>query len=758
LVPDLRGYLPDAIETLRHALAERYRLERELGAGGMATVYLAEDIKHRRKVAVKVFRPELARVLGPERFLREVRTTAALDHPNILTLIDSGDAEGTLFYVMPYVAGESLRARLKREGALALEDALRLIQGAAAALEFAHRRGIVHRDIKPENILLHEGVPIVADFGIALTIGGAEVERLTETGYSLGTPAYMSPEQVTGTRELDGRSDQYSLACVLYELLAGKPPFTAPTAQGLFVKHVTEAAPPLRAARGDVPEAVDRAIERALAKDPADRYESMREFRSALHEPSPRIAQAEKSIVVLPFVNQSPDPGNEYFADGLTEELIADLSQVRALRVISRTSAMYFKGTNRPLKAIASELKVRHVLEGSVRKAGNSLRITAQLIDAETDAHLWADKYSGTIDDVFALQERLSREIVAALRIVLDPGESRQLGRTRIADPRAYDFYLRARHESLRGTPEGLDRALELLHHGIELIGDNELLYAAQAYAHWLHLGWAVDTSVERLREVERSIDNVFKANPSSAKGEMLRGLLAQRAGRLQEEVRHCKKALAFDPVEPDALALLTYAYALSGKMPEARATLAKTLAIDPLSVMARWAASFVPFAAGEFDSALDALVAAAAHDPDNPGLQGFRALCLAYLGRREEARDLFGNLEGRTTSLLLRGVFGFMASALAGDASGAVNCLSPGVIEAARADDNAALILADGFAALGDNDAALEWLRCQTLDHGFINWQFFTEHDPLLGHLREDPRFFELMAHVRRRWETFEV
>ena len=281
-------------ERLTAALADRYRIERELGAGGMATVYLAHDLKHDRPVALKVLRPELAAVLGAERFLAEIKTTARLQHPGILTLIDSGAAAGLLYYVMPYVAGESLRARLAREQRLPVADAVRIASGVAAALDFAHRHGIVHRDVKPENILLHEGVPLVADFGIALAVRSAGAERLTETGMSLGTPAYMSPEQITATRELDGRSDQYSLACVLYELVSGAPPFTAPTAQGLAVKHVTELAPPLRGAEASVAAAVAR----ALAKDPADRFPSLADFAAALTAPivAPVAAPTEPPI------------------------------------------------------------------------------------------------------------------------------------------------------------------------------------------------------------------------------------------------------------------------------------------------------------------------------------------------------------------------------------------------------------------------------------------------------------------------------
>jgi eukaryotic-like serine/threonine-protein kinase len=273
------------LERLTTALADRYRIEHELGSGGMATVYLAEDLKHARKVAVKLLRPELSAVLGAERFLNEIRVTANLQHPHILQLYDSGSADGLLFYVMPYIEGESLRDRLLRERQLAVDEAVEITRAVAGALDYAHRHGVIHRDIKPENILLHEGQPLVADFGIALAVSAAGGSRLTETGLSLGTPHYMSPEQATGDRAIDGRSDIYSLGCVAYEMLAGQPPHTGPTAQAIIAKIITEAAPRLSLARPSVPPPVEAAIQKAIEKLHADRWHSAAQFADALTRP-----------------------------------------------------------------------------------------------------------------------------------------------------------------------------------------------------------------------------------------------------------------------------------------------------------------------------------------------------------------------------------------------------------------------------------------------------------------------------------------
>ena len=282
--------MSDVPSGLSAALAGRYRIERELGRGGMATVYLAHDLKHDRSVALKVLRPELAAVLGAERFLREIAVTARLDHPHILTLIDSGAAEGFLFYVVPYVRGESLREKLTREKQLPLEQALQITQQVAGALDYAHRQGVIHRDIKPENILLHEGEAMVADFGIALAVTQGAGDRLTESGLRVGTPAYMSPEQATGDLRLDARSDVYSLAAVLYEMLAGEPPHTGPTAQAIIAKLLTEPPMRLSVVRGDVPAGIDAALARALAKPPAERFASAAGFAEALAGPPARAA------------------------------------------------------------------------------------------------------------------------------------------------------------------------------------------------------------------------------------------------------------------------------------------------------------------------------------------------------------------------------------------------------------------------------------------------------------------------------------
>jgi serine/threonine-protein kinase len=343
--------MADLVDRLRAALADRYTVEQEIGRGGMATVYRAQDLKHQRPVAVKVLHPYLAANLGAERFLREIQIAASLQHPHIVPLYDSGQASDLLYYVMPYVEGESLRRRLEREKQLPLEDALQLARAVAAALDYAHRHRIVHRDIKPENVTLHEGEAMVTDFGIAKAVSAAAADTLTQAEAAVGTPAYMSPEQAAGTVELDGRSDVYSLGCVMYEMLAGRTPFVGPTAQAIIAQCFTNPPSPLRTVREDVPEWTERVVMKALAKEPGDRFATAAQLSQALRPPGgaatasgSQASGTAKSIAVLPFVNMSADPDTEYFTDGIAEEIINALTKIQALRVAARTSAFAFKG------------------------------------------------------------------------------------------------------------------------------------------------------------------------------------------------------------------------------------------------------------------------------------------------------------------------------------------------------------------------------------------------------------------------------
>jgi serine/threonine protein kinase/Tfp pilus assembly protein PilF len=738
---------------LASALADRYTIERELGRGGMATVYLAADLKHRRQIAIKVLKPELAAALGAERFLREIEVTAGLAHPHILPLHDSGEADGFLYYVMPYVAGESLRQWLERETQLPVEEALRITQQVASALDFAHRQDVVHRDIKPENVLLHEGVAMVADFGIALAVSAAGGERLTATGISVGTVEYMSPEQAMG-EDLDARSDIYSLGCVLYEMLVGEPPYTGPTAMAVLAKRLSDPVPSARRLREAVPGSVDAGLVRALARERVDRFGSAREFAEALlaTEEDEEVAALE-SIVVLPFENLSPDPENEYFADGLTEELIAELSGIGDLRVISRTTALKLKGTQESVPEIGRELNVHYVLEGSVRKAGNALRITAQLIDAVTDAHIWADRYSGTMEDVFEIQERLARTIVEQLKVTLRPEEERRIAKRPISDPVAYECYVRAKHEMAKWTQDALDKGVELLEKSLAMQGPNELLFATLGIAHTRYFILGIRSEEVLLERAAEWAAKAFELNPESAGGHVVRGLVLWHQGRIQEAVRDFKAALRSDPQNADAIQWLACSAGVSGHLDTARSYYKRLVAVDPWGGMNP---GWVEYYDGCFEASVEGYRKEYEMDPNSPYARWAYGNVAVWAGRIDEGSEILDKVVRDYPETTFGRFSAFLTSALRGKRDEALRAMIPELKEAAWQDIQLSWLVAAVFSILGMKDEALDWLE-QAVRRGFVNYPFLTQQEPYLESVRGEPRFRSLMEEVKRRWEAFE-
>jgi serine/threonine-protein kinase len=495
-----------SLSTLQNALAGRYAFERELGRGGMATVYLARDLTHNRHVAVKVLLPELAASLGQERFLREIEVGTKLQHPRIVGVLDSGQADGVLYYVMPFVDGASLRDRLSREKQLAVDDAIGIAQQVAEALAYAHMQGVIHRDIKPENILLDSNGAMVADFGIARAVSVAGGETLTRTGMAVGTPTYMSPEQAMGSKDVTPESDIYSLACVVYELLAGQPPFTGPTAMALLARHSLDNVPSLKIVRGTVPDAVEDAIVRAMAKVPADRFRNAMDFAAALTDNEgaarrrrdsmkakaiaaetverPALGGGRKKtaviaaavavpllaagawfavngaggagrdarltslkpsdIAVLYFDDRSPDKSLQYLSDGLTEALIHEIGQVKQLHVISRNGVARFKNNNPGIDSIAKALSVGTIVSGTVSGAGDRLRVNVELTDARSGNNT-AISIEKTKQDAFALQDSLVQEVSVFLRRQVGTNVEELVGRAGTRNAAAWDQYQRAR-------------------------------------------------------------------------------------------------------------------------------------------------------------------------------------------------------------------------------------------------------------------------------------------------------------------------
>src|SRR5438105_2480238 len=480
--------------TLKTSLADRYTIERLLGYGGMATVHLAEERKHRRKVAIKVLKQEFSASVGKERFLREIGIAARLSHPHIVPLIDSGETGGSLYYVSPFVPGGSLRDRLNREKQLPVDDALRIAQEIGTALDYAHRNGFVHRGVKPENILFADDHALLSDFGIAHVHTTDEGEPLTLDGLALGTPEYMSPEQAAGEKNVGVAGDVYSLACVIYEMLAGEPPFKGATPRATMAKQVTQLARPLRALRPYAPAGFDRALEKALAKDPAQRYPNIAEFCDALararSEPNRPFMMTSRSIAVLPFVNASPDPDNEYLSDGITDELINALAKVDGLRVASRTSVFALKGKAQDVRAIGALLEASEVLEGSVRRSGDNLRITAQLTSTDDGRLMWSERYDRRLDDVFAIQDEIARTIVTTLRSTSFADLAPATPNRHTANVHAYGLYLRGRYAWNKRTSEGVIEGIKYFEEAIALDPTYALAYTGLADSYSLHIDY----------------------------------------------------------------------------------------------------------------------------------------------------------------------------------------------------------------------------------------------------------------------------
>jgi len=624
------------LEQLRTALADRYRIERELSQGGMATVYLAEDLKHRRRVAIKVLDPVVGSAIGPERFLHEIETVAGLTHPHILPLHDSGVADGLLFYVMPYVEGESLRDRLTREKQLSLEDALRIAREVADALSYAHSRGVVHRDIKPENILLESGHAVVADFGIARAVAAAGGAALTRTGIAVGTPAYMSPEQAAGSRDLDGRSDLYSLGCVLYEMLAGVPPFAGTTAESLAHQHLNVSPRPVTELRPAVPAAVAAALQRALAKTPADRFNPTAQFGEALgpaatgtviaavptaattslrsrrgvlllgiaaivvsaiavvlvmrsHRATPSARPApvhtRSEIAVLPFQNLSAVGPHAYFAGGLHDELLTQLAKVAALKVISRTSVMGYQGTSKPLKQIADELGVGSVVEGSVQVVGGRLRVTVQLIDAATDEHLWAERYDRTLDDAFAIQSEVAQRIVAAVGAALTSAEQGRLAAAPTANAEAYRLYLQGQKYSRRPgyLRQNLETAQQLYERALGPDPGFALAHAALADVHGMMYWFRYDPSAMRAARQRQEAETALRLAPDLPQAHIAMGL-AYYFGRrdYRRALDEFAMALKGLPNDAELWAWIGYAHRRLGNWSDCFAAIERAEQLDP--------------------------------------------------------------------------------------------------------------------------------------------------------------------------------
>jgi serine/threonine protein kinase len=733
----------------------QYRIIGKLGEGGMGVVYEAEDTKLKRTVALKFLPPGLTRDLQAKaRFIQEAQAAAALDHPNICAVYEIGEAEGTTYIAMPCVRGRSLKDRIAA-GPFSLEEALDIAGQVAEGLKEAHGRGIIHRDIKPANIMLTDkGLAKIMDFGLAKLASRAEV---TKTLAVTGTPAYMSPEQARG-EVVDQRTDIWSYGATLYEMLAGVMPFGRKGDQALIYSILHENPAPLIRVRPEIPVQIERIVNQALEKDKSRRYQSMAEILEALkavRAAGMSAVQPEKSIIVLPFENISSDPEQDYFCDGMTEELISDLSKIRSLRVISRTSSMMFKGTKMDIPAITREVHVRYVLEGSVRRAGNNLRITAQLIDAGSDAHLWAEKYGGTLDDIFDIQEKVSHSIVEALKLKLTPEETELLAERPIPSPLAYEFYLKARGEILKWTEEGLENALRYLRNGLEIVGENALLYAGMAYVYFQFFNLGLKEQGDCRRQAEDFVEKAFALDRDCPNASFVRAVLVAWTQPI-EGIRCFKRVLDKNPNDFDTLFVFSCLLGTLGRKRAVTPLEERTIKIDPLNAAAHFHSGFNRLWEGEYALALERLGKLHRSFPGDLLTKWSYGLSLAHMDRQEEAGSIFEQIAQEQPGTLFASLGLAFKYALEGKRSETLATIDSNPSLQKPWDFQSAYWKTECLALINEKEPALDCLE-RDVDLGMINYPLMSELDPFLANIRGEERFKKLMERVKYEWEHFE-
>jgi TolB-like protein/Tfp pilus assembly protein PilF len=793
----------DLRERLQQALASRYVLERELGHGGMATVFLAHDLRHDRPVALKVLHPDLARSLGAERFLREIHTAARLQHPHVLSVIDSGTAgqqdggSELLWFSMPYVEGESLRDRLAREKQLPLDDALRIAREVAEGLDYAHRHGVVHRDVKPENILLAEGHALVADFGISHALASeGPGERITESGLTVGTPAYMSPEQAAG-EPVDARSDVYALGVVLYEMLAGEPPFIGSTAQAVIAKRFHSEPTPVRALRPSVPEHVDRAIARALSRAAVDRFASAADFARALAEQpaasslsgstAGRVRSVPRGVLALAIgiliglgvlfawtrthpAGKGSEPGVQrlavlpfenlggadkaYFADGITDEIRGKLATVPGLQVIARTSSDQYRETTESPRQIGRELGVDYLLTGTVQwdqeRGRSRVRVSPELVQAASAATRWQQAFDAPLTDVFQVQANIADRVARELGVALAAGQRQHLSERPTQDLAAYDLYLKGRHAWRQRTAGGLDQARRLLEQAIALDPGFAPAHAALADVYTVLPLWSdlpPDQTYPRAKAAALDalrLDSILAA-PYAA----LADVNAMYEWDWRAAERNFRRSLALDPNNANTHHWFGGDYLMVvGRKREALAEAGRARELDPLSALISAGYGQALYRIGRTDESATVLRDVLSIDPGF--LLGNQWLGATYL-RQGRTADALPLLERAIDPSVRHSVdvaflgFAYAKARRLRDAEALLRELMDRRSKRYVSPANIAVL----HVGLGDTVEAFAWLRRAAEIHDpFLVYNFVVE--PLLAPLRRDPRGVAILREMR--------
>lgn len=776
--------MSDLSDRLQSALGTGYAVTQELGGGGMSRVFLAEERSLGRKIVVKVLPPDLAADVNADRFRREIQLAAQLQHPHIVPLLSAGQAEGLLYFTMPLIAGESLRAKIAREGALPVTETVRILRDVVDALGHAHERGIVHRDVKPDNILISGHHAVVADFGVAKALtAAAEGSSLTSTGLALGTAAYMAPEQASADPQLDHRADLYAVGAVAYEMLTGQAPFRG-TAQQVMARQVAEAPEPVDKIRPSIPASLAMIVMRCLEKYPADRFQTAEELlheleliatptsstapftatvsESRLGAPAlrasrtPRVLSDDRrrtsrwmlggaglavtiavliavlrpwarapanvrsaggaaaapveaaSVAVLPFDNVGGKEEDAYFSEGITEEIIGQLAQVEGLKVISRTSVVALKASNLTLPQIADTLQVENVLEGSVRRLGNRVRVTVQLIEAKTDAHLWADSYDRDLTDVFSVQEEIARQVSA--RLVSSFRGLRPSGvASRTEQTAAYDAYLKGTYWRQRRTEDGLRRAIEAFEEAIKLDSAYAPAYAglSAAYTHWV--GYRYTAGLEPYSALARArhwADRAIALDPTLAEAYAARGYASVWTQLPTDSVLpDFQRALQLRPNSGEVHGWHAMALSFLGRHTDALAEAQTSITLDPLAPGLRWGYSGSALPAGRYDIALREVRRARVLEPALKVPSAREAILLLLLGRAGECVNLDVADLAAIKAMCLHAVGRLDESA------NLIDSLSRSFASGERTADVAAS-LAIYYAWEGNAPASLQWLE----------------------------------------------
>jgi serine/threonine protein kinase/tetratricopeptide (TPR) repeat protein len=723
-----------------------YRILEKLGGGGMGVVYKALDTKLRRTVALKFLPPHLsADDSARERFAHEAEAASALDHANICTIFDiDKTTDGQLFISMAYYPGETLKDKISR-GPLAVSHAVDYAFQIASGLAKAHEQGIVHRDVKPANVIItDDGTVKILDFGLAK----AKDVRLTTTGITMGTAAYMSPEQMRG-EEVDHRTDVWSLGVVLYEALTGERPFKGDHEQAIVQSILTIRPKPLSAFRGDVPVSLERLVERALAKRPAARYQQMPDLvtdlraikegsQSVLPRPASTDSKPVPSIAVLPFVDMSPQRDQEYFCDGMAEELIDALAKQKGLRVVSRTSAFQFKGRAYDIRDVGQQLGVSHVLEGSVRKAGNYLRITAQLIDVDDGYHLWSEKYDRDLADVFAIQDEIARAIVETLKGRLVGEQESPIVKRQTPNLEAYTLYLKGRYFWNKRYEVGLQQAMGFFRQAIENDPAYALAYAGLADCFILLGAYEYLAPKEAFPYARGLAQKALEIDGTLAEAHASLGFVAKvHARNYVEAEQKFRRSIELNPNYAVARWWYSLLLAVTGRIEEALAELKRAEEADPLLLLTNSTLGWILYLARRYDEAIDVCLDILRIDPNIGTARA--TLGLAYIAKSDFDRAISELQQAKTRmGPQIVGSYLARAYALSGRKDEATRVLDE-LQELSKKQYMPPYFLAAIYVALDRHDEAFRWLD-----------KAYEERDPWLVYINIDPMFDSVRSDSR--------